>query len=384
MSRSHTLKKVKTRRRDHIPGWARWCVLSGAFLMIIGGGGLFAVRAFISSATSAIDQQDLLGDAGQQHASVDGPITMLLVGLDVREDQHDDSVRADTIIIVYIPASHDQAYLVSLPRDLQVKIPDYPKAKFKGWTTKINTAFQGGYQGPGTETEKRGRGMELLATTIRNMSGITFNSAAIIDFAGFEAVLRELGGVTLCVEAQAEAIHLAKDKDGKIVQVWYDDELGKVRGIPPGGSKLVYQPGCQLMAPDIALEYSRLRKGTCCPNGDYDRQRHQQQLIKAIISEATSKNMLTDLGKLNRVIQKAGQAFVLDTQGVPIADYLFTLKDIKPADMISIRINAGQVNTIAGTSDEALTPDSKEMLAAVRGNSLPAWLQQHSDFLAPV
>ena len=93
--------------------------------------------------------------------------------------------------------------------------------------------------------------------------------------------------------------------------------------------------------------------------------------------------MLTDLGKLNRVIQKAGQAFVLDTQGVAIADYLFTLKDIKPADMISVRINAGQVNTIPGTSDEALTADSKQLLTALRDDLLPAWLQQHSDFLAP-
>jgi hypothetical protein len=93
--------------------------------------------------------------------------------------------------------------------------------------------------------------------------------------------------------------------------------------------------------------------------------------------------MLTDLGKLNRVIQKAGQAFVLDTQGVPIADYLFTLKDIKTDDMISVRINAGQVHTIAGTSDEALTADSKQMLTALRDDQLPTWLQQHPDFLAP-
>ncbi|GIH06153.1 hypothetical protein Rhe02_42200 [Rhizocola hellebori] len=383
MAGSRSLKKTKARKRDHVPRWARWCVLGGAMLMIIGGGGLFAVRAFINKATSAIGQQDLLGDAGDKRTSVDGPITMLLVGMDVRENQHDDSVRADTIIMVYIPASHDQAYMVSLPRDLQVKIPDYKKSDFRGWTTKINTAFQGGYQGPGTEKDKRGRGMELLAITIKNLTGITFDGAAIIDFAGFEAVLQELGGVTMCVEAQAEAIHLARDKNGKVVEAWYDDSEGKVRGIPTGGSKLIYLPGCQRMAPNVALEYSRLRKGTCCPNGDYDRQRHQQQLIKAIISEATNKNMLTDLGKLNRVIQKAGQAFVLDTQGVAVADYLFTLKDIKPDDLISVRINAGQVHTVPGTSDEALTADSKQMLAALRDDQLPAWLLQHTDFLAP-
>ena len=37
---------------------------------------------------------------------------------------------ADTIIIVHIPASHDQVYMISLPRDLEVAIPDFPPTGF--------------------------------------------------------------------------------------------------------------------------------------------------------------------------------------------------------------------------------------------------------------
>jgi anionic cell wall polymer biosynthesis LytR-Cps2A-Psr (LCP) family protein len=224
--------------------------------------------------------------------------------------------------------------------------------------------------------------MELLALTIKQNWGITFNGAAIIDFAGFEAVLKELGGVTMCVDRPAEAIHLAKDKNGKVTSagVWYDDAAGKVRGIPPGGSVYTYSPGCQRMTPELALEYSRLRKGSCCPNGDYDRQRHQQQLIKQIVKEATNKGMLTDLGKLNRVMQAAGKAFVLDTRGVPVADYLFTFKDIAD-QMTQVKTNAGKVHTIEGTSDEELTPESKEMMAAIRDKTLPTWLLSHQDFI---
>ena len=284
--------------------------------------------------------------------------------------------------MVHIPASHDQAYLVSVPRDLRVKIPDYPKSGFRAYSTKINAAFQGGYRGPGTEIDKRKRGTELLALTIKNAWGINFDGAAIIDFAGFDAVLKELGGVTMCVDRPAEAIHLAKDKNGNVVGdgVWYDDEAGKVRNIPPGGSLYKYPLGCQRMTPQLALEYSRLRKGSCCPNGDYDRQRHQQQLIKQIVKEATSKGVLTDLGKLNRVMQAAGKAFVLDTRGVPIADYLVTFKDIAD-QMIQVKTNAGKVNPIEGTSDEALTPESVEMMAAFKNKTLPTWLSSHMDFI---
>jgi len=380
-------RRVK-RKKARTPRWAKFFVVFGAMLMIVSGAGIAVAHTFIGSATSSIQQQNLLGDTGLKGNNINGPITMLLVGIDVRPDQKDDSVRSDTIIILYIPPTHDQAVLVSIPRDTQVKIPDYAKTGFKGWTTKINAAFQGGYKGPGTEIEKRGRGVELLSQTIKQAWGITFNGAAIIDFNGFEAVLEELGGVTMCVDHEAWAIHLALDKNGNILDgpIWFDQEAGQVRGIPAGGKRLIYKPGCQHMAPNVALEYSRLRGeggDPCCPNGDYDRQRHQQQLIKAILKEATNKNMLKDLGKLNRVMQAAGKAFVLDTGGIPVADYLFTLKDVAGSDLITVRTNAGKVFPVPGGSDEQLTPESLDMMAALKNGTIVSWLGKHPDFIGP-
>ncbi|MDQ7910355.1 LCP family protein [Phytohabitans sp. ZYX-F-186] len=365
--------------------WARVLLVVGALLIVASGGTLVGGHVLIARATSAIGQQNLLGDAGVgsgEAANVEGPVTMLLVGLDVRGDQHDDSVRSDTILIAHIPASHDQAYLVSIPRDTRVAIPDYPKTGFTGYSTKINAAFQGGYRGPGTESEKRARGVELLAMTVEQLTGIEFTGAAIIDFGGFEAVLRELGGVTLCVERRSQAIHLAKDENGKVVKAWYDEAAGKVRGIPAGGSLLYYEPGCQRMTPQLALEYSRLRKGTCCPNGDYDRQRHQQQLIKAIITEATSKGVLTDPGRLNRIVKAAGSALVLDTQGVPVANFLFTFKSLGAKDLVLVKTNAGKVNTVPGTTDERLSEESLQTFAAIRDKTLTTWLASHPELIA--
>lgn len=378
----HSYRPPRKNKRK-APAWAKFLVVIGALMMVASGGALVAAKVIFAKVADAVPQENLLGDAGPQGTTIEGPVNLLLVGLDQREEQNDDSVRSDTIIMVHIPAAHDQAYMVSIPRDLRVKIPDYPKTNFKGWSTKINASFQGGYKGQGSETDKRKRGMELLALTIKNTWGITFDGAAIIDFAGFEAVLKELGGVNMCVDKTAEAIHLAKDKNGNVVTagIWYDDAAGKVRNIPPGGSVYKYSVGCQRMTPELALEYSRLRKGTCCPNGDYDRQRHQQQLIKQIVKEATSKGVLTDLGKLNRVMTAAGKAFVLDTRGVPIADYLVTFKDIAD-QMTQVKTNAGKVNTIEGSSDEALTPESVEMMAAFKNKTLPSWLLNHMDFIS--
>jgi LCP family protein required for cell wall assembly len=351
--------------------------------------GITAIRSWAASPTPlatppvVFPSQDLLGAARLSPTNADGPINILLAGIDRRPDQTDDSVRADSIIMLHIPQSHDRAVLVSIPRDTRVRIPDYPKAGFKGHTAKINAAFQGGYQAAGTQTQKRARGMELLALTIKQTWGIAFDGAAIIDFTGFETVLGELGGVTMCVEAQAEAIHLALDKDGKVVPVWFDDSAGKVRGIPPGGSKLIYQPGCYHMDPAVALEYARLRKGSCCPAGDYDRQRHQHQMIKAILDEISSMNMLKDPARLVRVIRAARESLTLDLGSIRADDYLAMFRNLATGNLTSVRTNAGHVFTLRGSADEALTPESLEMFAALKNDTISAWLAQHPDFVVP-
>ncbi|WP_203907467.1 LCP family protein [Rhizocola hellebori] len=330
-----------------------------------------------------IASPDLLGAARLSPTNVNGPVNILLAGVDRRPDQTDDSVRTDSIILLHIPQSHDGAVLVSIPRDTRVKIPAYPKSGFKGRTAKINSAFQSGYQAAGTETEKRARGMELLALTIKQTWGIAFDGAAIIDFTGFETVLGQLGGVTMCVEAQAEAIHLALDKDGKVVEVWYDDSAKKIRGIPPGGRKLIYQPGCYHMDPAVALEYARLRKGSCCPAGDYDRQRHQHQMIKAILDEISSTKMLKDPTRLVQVLQSAGESFTLDLGSIRAEDYLAMFTNLASGNVTSVRTNAGRIFTLRGSSDEALTPQTLEMLAALKNDTIGAWLAQHPSFVVP-
>src|SRR4029434_1201348 len=98
--------------------WARLFVVLGALLMMASGGALVATKMIFAKVSDVVAQENLLGDAGVQGTTIEGPVNLLLVGLDQRESQDDDSVRSDTIIMVHIPASHDQAYLVSIPRDL--------------------------------------------------------------------------------------------------------------------------------------------------------------------------------------------------------------------------------------------------------------------------
>jgi anionic cell wall polymer biosynthesis LytR-Cps2A-Psr (LCP) family protein len=128
-----------------------------------------------------------------------------------------------------------------------------------------------------------------------------------------------------------------------------------------------------------ALDYARQRYGLT--NGDYDRQRHQQQLIKAMAKKASSSGVMTSLPRVQALIKAAGKAFVLDTGGVPVADFLFTLKGVAANDLVLLRTNNG---TFAGNGEgrETISAESKEMFTAVQNDKLADFVIAHPDVIA--
>jgi LCP family protein required for cell wall assembly len=361
----------KPKRRS--PLWARLTVILGALLMMASGGAIVGSKMLIGRYTENISQQNLLGSAAKNRLAggkaLEGAINILLLGVDERTRNPGD-IRSDTIIILHVPASHDQAYLVSVPRDTFVEVPAFEPSRYPGGHSKITDAFHAGAQNGGG----RAGGAQLVAKVINRLTGIEFDGAAIIDFRGFRRVIDALGGVRMCVDHEVQSQHM-RLVDGQ--PMW----LGEARE-HGGGEPVVHKKGCRQMAGWAALDYSRQRYGL--PRGDYDRQRHQQQLIKAMAKEATSKGVITDLGKLDRVIKAAGAAFILDTGGVPIADFVFTLKGMAANDLVLVKTNEGDFNSagISGTSAETLSPESLEMFGAVRDGALADWLIGHPTYVS--
>jgi LCP family protein required for cell wall assembly len=345
------------RRKD--PLWAKLTLIFGAVLMMASGAGIAGSKVLINSATGAVTQTDLIGGAKKSDAeggnSLDGPIDLLLLGVDARKRWAVDDLHADTIIVLHIPASHDQAYLVSIPRDTEMTVPPFGKSRYAGGTAKATEAFFHGAQNGGGWTG----GAQLMAQTLKNATGISFDGAAIIDFNGFKSVIDALDGVHMCVDQRVKSHHMAW-VDGK--PEWLDEARRTGRMKP-----IWHEVGCKDMEGWEALDFARQRYGL--KNGDYDRQRHQQQLIKAIAKKAGSSGVLTNPLKVNSLIKAAGKAFVLDTGGVPVADFMFTLKGVAANDLVLLRTNNG---TFAGNANgrETISPLSKEMFAAVRQDRL--------------
>lgn len=170
-------------------------------------------------------------------------VTFLLVGSDSRDGQgttgteaggqvEPGAQRSDTMMLFHLAADRSNATMVSLPRDSWVPIPG------KG-TMKLNAAYSLG-------------GPTLLVQTVEALSGVRIDHYAVIDFAGFKTIVDNIGGVDVRVAAATK------------------------------GGATTFTAGLNHLDGNAALDYVRQRHGL--PEGDFDRVRRQQNLLRAVLT----------------------------------------------------------------------------------------------------
>jgi LCP family protein required for cell wall assembly len=336
------------------PLWARLCVRAGVTLMVLSlvaaGVGAGLARRYEES----IRQEDLLGTAASYAGrpdswSLDRPLNLLLIGVDWRKGQPG-IIRADTVMVVHVPRSRDQAFLFSVPRDTLVDIPAAMAAGFRGGRDRINSSF--GY-GAGLEQD-RARGGRLLAETVKNLTGLPgFDAAALIDFYGFTDVVNVLGAVRICVDATVRSIH----------------------------TKAVFRKGCHRLNGRSALDYLRQRKSVA--GSDYGRQRHQQQFIRSMAAEAKRQNLTGNPAKLDRLFRAAGSALTVTTGPSPVFELLFAFRKIDPTRITIIRTPGHGVRDASGRYlGERLEPVAHELFKATRENRLERFVAAHPELVS--
>ena len=302
---------------------------------------------------------------------------VLLVGIDERAGSRPGDVRSDTIMIAHLPASRDRVYLVSIPRDSRVEIPAYPRAGYRGGVDKVNAAYQIGSRARG-----RAGGVELLGLTLRALIGVGFDAAAVVTFEGLRAAVDALGGVEMCVDEETTSIHIG-----------WDVATGR-RGVPytleapdfdsprpvPGMRPQVYHVGCQHFAGWQAMDYVRQRE--LIPDGDYGRQRHQQQLIKALAGKVTARHLLANPTAADRMLRALGSSVTFDGNGRSLADWILAVRHLDAGAVTIIRTNGGRFasQVIGGRSYEILGDTTRELFTAMRTDTVAAFLTAHPDW----
>ncbi len=372
-------KTRKKRKKPRPPIWTTLLIVFGLLLALGSTVTIAGVKLAVHEATKSVGREELLPDApGQQHATIKGAKNILLLGLDNRPDQKStDLVRADSIIILHIPASHDAAYMVSIPRDFYTHIPAYPDSDFRGQSDKINAAFGFGNQKGGG----MGGGVKLMAMTIKQNWGIDFDAAAVVDFTGFQQVVNVLGGVDMYVDQEVISLHIGHTKDGKFASPYKINSDGTINHKIAGVTPEVYHIGNQHLAPWQALDYVRQRDQL--PHTDYDRQRHQQQFIKAIFKGILSKNTLGDPGKLKKVLDVVGKAMTIDNGHISIEDWIFGMKGITGDSMVTLKTNNGNYHSekVGNLSVERLDADTVKLLGSIKDDTVANFVIEHPNLV---
>jgi LCP family protein required for cell wall assembly len=233
-------------------------------------------------------------------------VTILLLGIDRREDQQDLPTRSDTMMLLTIDPLNHTAGLLSIPRDLWVPIPGYEP-------NKINVAHFLG------EAERPDFGPELARRTVQKNFGVHVHYVARVDFKGFEQLIDAIDGITV-------------DVDRAIL----DDEYPNERY----GITRVYIPvGPQHMNGIEALRYARSRHA----DSDFGRIRRQQRVLQAAREQVLQAGIIFKLPQMIGILRSA------------------IWSDIPATDMLKLAGAGSRVKTEAITAkqiDDTLVEDS--------------------------
>ncbi len=357
--------------------WARVCAIFGCVLMVLSGGALVTSQVLVARYAGSVETQNLLGDPAAAEANVSditGPLNILLVGVDPRTEEQ--TPLSDSIMVAHVPRGMDQAYLFSIPRDLVVDIPAFEKTGFKGTRSKINAAMGFG-SAVGNGKHDVVQGFELLAKTVQQLTGVPrFDAGAIINFGGFKAIVDAMGGVTMTIDQNVKSEHLQPDgKPRPRLARCADHSCAH----PYYGPQAEYKKGTAQLKGWQALDYVRQRYGL--PNGDYDRQRHQQQFVKAMAKQALSKNVISNPAKLDRVIKAAGKSLIFDGNGHNVVDWGFALKNVRPENMTSVKLPGESFFENGQYRGERLPESSDDFFAALRQDQVANFLFEHPEYV---
>lgn len=185
-------------------------------------------------------------------AKNENQLNVLILGIRGEDDLKHGGLLTDTILIASVNKISGKTALISIPRDLFIRMPGYKKTY-----DKVNGAYALGLK------RGYGAGLDYAKKVFSLISGVELDYAVVVDFKAFESVVDELGGIDVFLENEFSE---SKQWGGEFY-------------LPAGANHLDGQ---------TALYYARSRFST----SDFDRARRQKQIISAIKEKAASLGVL--------------------------------------------------------------------------------------------
>lgn len=244
---------------------------------------------------------------------------------------HEGTYLTDTMMVAHIDIKAKKATLISIPRDLWVKLPTKTE---EGFHTKINAVYQielypQNY--PGLDRKFMGKedDAKLIETIVSQITGLEIDGYLSVNFEGFTKAIDILGGIEVDVPrsftddeypiegkekdlcGQDELFEKAKpylsptdspdDRENKFKEDPKIEEFVKNAtsepelAFPCRYEKLEFTKGITQMDGKTALKYARTRH-SLTDGGDFNRAQRQQQIITAV------KDRVLSIGFVPKII----------------------------------------------------------------------------------
>ncbi len=217
-------------------------------------------------------------------------LTILLLGYGGAG--HQGGYLTDVLQIVHVDFENKKVSLISIPRDLWIKLPNDKAAK-------INTAFTLG-EDPNEPVKSGGHVAKTMASAV---TGLPINYFIAVDFVGFKRIIgEELNGLTVEVPETLEdpwypisgkeldPCGMSPDEVAEVTQKYSGFELEKQ--FDCRYEHLLFEKGSVHMEGGDALKYVRSRHGSA--GGDFSRSQRQHALLKAIRDKLLSLDAIAD------------------------------------------------------------------------------------------
>ncbi len=319
-------KMIESNKNKFISKKKILLILLIIFIFLLIGGGIFAYKTGdILNKISESDDSGMSSIFGvlstigtRKSITVDDQGRTNVVLLGIRgENVPGGGLLADTIMVASIKSEknknedkNDKVSLISVPRDLYVKIPDTNQHN------KINFVYHYG------EEETDETGISYMKKIISEVTGLDIHYGVVINFEGFEELVDAVDGVEINLEESfTEPIQFhemkvcdgdkggsftvetgefehKKNEDGKIVASYplcYNsyEECGGIFTLPAGE---------QILNGEKALCYVRSR----VTSSDFDRARRQQLILNKLKEKMISLNIFSDFSRLNGILNVIG------------------------------------------------------------------------------
>ena len=209
----------------------------------------------------------------------------------------------DTIILVHLNPKQKKAVLISLPRDLAVKIPETRNY------AKINQLYSLG-------------GLKMTKQKIEEITGLTIDYYILVDLVAVKEIVDSVGGLNVLAP--------------------FDINDPYFPGPNHSYQTFNLSAGWRYLDGEIALKYIRTRYTS--PNNDFDRMARQQQVLRALKQKTLSLNVLSNLSTYLKIFQSLTNHIQTDLSLMEMKSLYGTGQKIEPAQIVSLVLDKKETN----------------------------------------